>query len=69
MSINKAQRELDTEKENGGKFWQRESELRAKQLELQTRLEEKTRDVDRLEKMLASVKQECNATVSEKVYG
>ena len=60
-------RDLDTEKENSGKFWDREGQLRSKQSELETRLEEKTKDVDRLEKMLASVKQECNATVSEKV--
>jgi predicted nucleic acid-binding Zn-ribbon protein len=67
LTINKLNRELETEKETSGKFWERESQLRSKQSELETRLGEKTRDVDRLENMLASVKQECNATVSEKV--
>lgn len=67
LTIKKLTREIESEKENSGKFWEREGQLRSKQSELETRLEEKTKDVDRLEKMLATVKQECNATVSEKV--
>ncbi|XP_045203592.2 trichohyalin-like isoform X4 [Mercenaria mercenaria] len=67
LTINRLNRDLETEKETSGKYWEREGQLRSKQSQLETRLEEKTRDVDRLEKMLASVKQECNATVSEKV--
>ena len=67
MSVNRVNRDLESEKENSGKFWEREGRLRSKQSELEARLEEKTKDVDRLEKMLSSVKQECNATVSEKV--
>ncbi|XP_052796141.1 coiled-coil domain-containing protein 158-like isoform X1 [Mya arenaria] len=67
VTINRLTRDLDTEKEGSGKYWEREGQLRTKQAQLEARLEEKTRDVERLEKTLASVKQECNATVSEKV--
>ncbi|KAH3835185.1 hypothetical protein DPMN_108532 [Dreissena polymorpha] len=67
LTINRLTKDISSEKESSGKFWEREGELRAKQAQLEARLEEKTRDVDRLEKMLASVKQECSATVSEKV--
>lgn len=67
LTINRLNREIQTEKEAAGKFWDREGQLRSKQSELESRLDEKTREVDRLEKMLATVKQECNATVSEKI--
>ena len=67
MTIKKLNRDIESEKENSGKFWEREGQLRSKQSELETRLAEKTKDVERLENMLATVKQECNATVTEKV--
>ncbi|KAL4230969.1 hypothetical protein ACF0H5_011342 [Mactra antiquata] len=67
LTINRLQRDLETEKENSNKYWDREGQLRSKQSQLETRLEEKTKDVERLEKTLASVKQECNTTVSEKI--
>ena len=67
MTINKLTRDIEAEKESSGKFWEREAQLRSKQMTLEARLEEKTKDVDRLEKLLASVKQECTATVTEKV--
>ncbi|KAL3878348.1 hypothetical protein ACJMK2_030710, partial [Sinanodonta woodiana] len=63
----KASQELEEEKKNVSKHWEREGELRLRQTDLESRLEEKHRDIERLEKMLNMVRQECNATVSEKV--
>ena len=67
VTINRLTRDLEGEREGAGRFWDREGQLRAEKASLEARLEEKTREADRLEKTLASVKQECNATVSEKV--
>ena len=67
VTINRLTRDLEGEREGAGRFWEREGQLRAEKASLEARLEEKTREADRLEKTLASVKQECNATVTEKV--
>lgn len=45
----------------------KETELRVKQNELENKLEDKQKDVDRLDKMLELVKQECNSQVNQKV--
>ena len=67
LTINRLTRDIEADKDNSGKYWERENQLRSKQVTLEARLEEKTKDVDRLEKLLSSVKQECTATVTEKV--
>lgn len=41
--------------------------MQSRQKELETKLEEKQKDAERLEKMLELIKNECNAQVSEKV--
>lgn len=41
--------------------------MQSRQKELETKLEEKQKDTERLEKMLELIKNECNAQVSEKV--
>ena len=45
----------------------KETELRVKLNELENKLEDKQKDVDRLDKMLELVKQECNSQVNQKV--
>lgn len=41
--------------------------MQSRQKELETKLEEKQKDTERLEEMLELIKNECNAQVSEKV--
>lgn len=41
--------------------------MQSRQKELESKLEEKQKDIERLEKMLELIKTECNAQVSEKV--
>lgn len=42
--------------------------MQSRQKELESKVDEKQKDIERLEKMLELIKSECNAQVSEKVH-
>ncbi|XP_061189078.1 coiled-coil domain-containing protein 158-like isoform X2 [Saccostrea echinata] len=63
----RCQTELDLEKQKTVHIWEKETAMLSKQKELETKLEEKQKDIERLEKMLELIKTECNAQVSEKI--
>jgi len=65
--ITRLQTEVELSKQRSMQSTEKEVTLRSKQSELETKLEEKQKDNDRLEKMLELVRHECNAQVTEKV--
>ncbi|XP_033742332.1 coiled-coil domain-containing protein 158-like isoform X1 [Pecten maximus] len=61
------QAEVHLEKQRYSQMSDKETMMRTRQTELETKLEEKQRDVDRVEKMLELIRHECNAQVNEKI--
>ena len=59
--------DCESEKKRNSELQMKETELRVKQNELENKLEDKQKDVDRLDKMLELVKQECNSQANQKV--
>lgn len=60
--------EFATEKEKNSELFEKESALKIERTELENKVDEKQRDLDRVESMLELVKQDCNTRMSEKVY-
>ena len=60
---------METERERVQQQRQREEELRSQVMNLELQVANKQGDVDRLERMLEVVKQECSSQVLDKVSG
>lgn len=65
--MTRANTDYESEKKRNSELQQKETELRVRQTDLENKLDDKQKDVDRLDKMLELVKQECNTQVNQKV--
>ncbi|XP_052078617.1 coiled-coil domain-containing protein 158-like isoform X3 [Mytilus californianus] len=65
-NVTRANTDYESEKKRNSELQQKETELRVRQTDLENKLEDKQKDVDRLDKMLELVKQECNSQVNQK---
>ncbi|XP_052078619.1 coiled-coil domain-containing protein 158-like isoform X5 [Mytilus californianus] len=66
-NVTRANTDYESEKKRNSELQQKETELRVRQTDLENKLEDKQKDVDRLDKMLELVKQECNSQVNQKI--
>ncbi|XP_056011358.1 coiled-coil domain-containing protein 158-like isoform X2 [Ostrea edulis] len=66
-SLVRCKTELDLEKQKTVHIWEKETSMQSRQKELESKVDEKQKDIERLEKMLELIKSECNAQVSEKI--
>ncbi|XP_059157866.1 coiled-coil domain-containing protein 158-like [Physella acuta] len=67
--VSQLETDLETEKEHVKSQRQREEELRSEVMNLEVQVSNKQNDVERLERMLSLVKQECSLQVKEQVAG
>ncbi|XP_052078616.1 coiled-coil domain-containing protein 158-like isoform X2 [Mytilus californianus] len=67
-NVTRANTDYESEKKRNSELQQKETELRVRQTDLENKLEDKQKDVDRLDKMLELVKQECNSQVNQKQH-
>ncbi|XP_023930948.1 coiled-coil domain-containing protein 158-like, partial [Lingula anatina] len=67
LQVEKLSDELDTDREQMKKLWQREDEANKKQIEMESRLHEKDKEIERLEMLMDSVKAECELTLKDRV--
>ncbi|VDI43714.1 Hypothetical predicted protein [Mytilus galloprovincialis] len=66
-NVTRANTDYESEKKRNSELQQKETELRVRQTDLENKLDDKQKDVDRLDKMLELVKQECNTQVNQKI--
>ncbi|XP_076071056.1 uncharacterized protein LOC143042560 [Mytilus galloprovincialis] len=67
-NVTRANTDYESEKKRNSELQQKETELRVRQTDLENKLDDKQKDVDRLDKMLELVKQECNTQVNQKQH-
>lgn len=65
--VSRHESDLETERDRIQQQRLREEDLRSQVMALETQVTNKQGDIDRLEKMLELVKQECSLTLSDSV--
>ncbi|KAL5012853.1 hypothetical protein ScPMuIL_011404 [Solemya velum] len=67
IALGRIETELTAEREKNAEMFEKESALKIQKTELENKVDEKQRELDRVESMLEMVKQECNTRMTEKV--